>query len=208
MPILYDAALVASLYNVGDPLDTTRRVTYSRELFEWDTDWVGSRMAALPPAWITAADIVVVGAGFGWLIEFLIDAGVSSAVGIDPGPYMQANMATESRSDVTVIDATVGVDPINSIKSALRGAGFQRSYDVVIDEDAASSHSDAELQAFYDGCEGLLRGNQINRVVHLVTPISPSGPGDSSLNWKTMAEWKATRPAHTWIDIRTGIEEV
>lgn len=205
MPLVYDQTLYESLYQINTDAG---QIHYTRSLYNISPGRIANRVAMLPQGTVQSADVIVVGCGFGWLVEQAIDNGVAAAVGIDSSPFIQANKATESRGDVVILDATVGVTADNTIKSMLQAAGFKRTADLVIDEDAASSHSDAELQAFFDGCESLVSGNRPARVVHLVTPVSERGGNDPIINWKTMAEWKALRPAHTWIDIRTGIEEV
>lgn len=199
MPLTYTAELFQALYNVGGP--DGRRLTYRRELYDLDHGWIGRRLALLPPGLITAARVAVVGCGFGWLLDHLVAAGAAEVVGIDPSPHIAAHKATDSTDPSRIVAATVGVD---NVRSVLQAAGFSRTYTVVIDEDAASSHADAELSAFFDGCEQLLQGGQLARIIHLVTPRVPESIQDSAINWKTLAEWKALRPAHTWINILTG----
>lgn len=152
------------------------------------------------------ASVVCVGTAFGFLMEYLLDAGISDVYGIEPSPYVWSN-TDQIRPDVLsrIVNATVGVDATADIRNALGAAGMpnpQRA-DWIIDEDAVSSQTDdAGIAAFLDGCEDLLQGNAHGRIVHLVTPIAPSGPGDSSLLWKTLDEWQAYRPDHTWLDAR------
>lgn len=201
MPLVYDQNLYDALYNVG--ASDGRRIHYTRELYDLNHDWMARRLTMMPSGLITSANVLVVGCGFGWLMENLIDAGAASVTGVDPSPYVHANKATQSRADVVnrIVNATVGVDNVNQV---LQQAGFSRTYNVVIDDDAASSNSDAELPAFLDGCQSLLQGNQQTRIIHLVTPQRAEGGQDSAINWKTMAQWKALRPAHTWVDVVTG----
>ena len=203
MPLVWTDTVYQTLYRAYRE-DGTGPISYGREFAQSFWREQVSGLFGRKAGWIigrgisTSAPVVVVGAGFGFLCEALKDAGISNVVGIDFAPYIQSRLSTEKRLDISVISATVGIDNVNSL---LQQAGFPRTYDWVIDEDAASSHSNAELPAFHSGCETLLKGNQKVRILHLVTP----GPGgDTSLNWKTLAEWKATAPTHTWMNIRTG----
>lgn len=201
MPLTYDQALYDILYNVDGPNGS--RIHYTRELYDVNHDWVARRLTMVPSGLIANSNIVVVGCGFGWLIENLLDAGANNVVGVDPSPYVHANKAEHSRSDVAgrIVNATVGVDNVGSI---LQQAGFPATYNVVIDDDAASSNSDAELPAFLNGCEALLQGGQRARIIHLVTQKREEGGQDSAINWKFMAEWKALRTSHTWVNVSTG----
>lgn len=201
MPLNYDETMYQALYNVGAP--DGARIHYTRELYDLNQSWVARRLDMLPAGLITSANVLVVGCGFGWLMEHLLDAGAASVTGVDPSPYVQANKADHSRADVAprIVSATVGVDNVSSV---LQAVGFARTYSVVIDDDAASSNSDVELTAFLNGCESLLQGNQKSRIIHLVTPQQFGSVQSPFLNWKPMADWKALRSTHTWVDIHTG----
>lgn len=209
MPITYDLAMFQSLYSFGGR-------TYSRAFAEEVgggsiAGWFGNRMDAVEAQWgVDSGSILIVGCGYGFEIELFLDRGWTDVWGVDASPHIASTLATEARADVLsriLTGWTVGVDPINDVKSALQGIGASRTFDVVIDADAASSHSDAELPAFYAALEGLAKGNNNARVVHMVTPLRPSvGPGDSALNWKLPSDWKATAPSHTWVDIHSGQE--
>src|SRR3990167_2584157 len=218
MPAIYDEALWRSLYRLPQPQTQGQPevspLTYGREYAQkwWMPDDAGleqsiRRVANLLPRGITSSSsVVVVGCAYGFLIEYLIDAGIPNVWGIDSSPWIWANPG-EFRADVLprVVDATVGVTPVATIRALLAAAGVPnpQRFNFVIDEDAATSHSDAELPAFIAGCEALLQGNQRARIVHIVSTLIPSaGPGDSSQNWKVLSDWQAVAPSHTWVDAR------
>lgn len=202
MPLVYDEALWNRFYRVPVPEDhSLGNLHYERGLLDAWPEFVSRRVDQFPPGLIQNSSIVVVGCGFGWLMEALIDAGVGTVVGVDMSPYIHANKATQSRNDVTIVNGIVGVDNVSSL---LQSAGFPRQYRAVIDEDAASSHSDAELPAFFAGCESLLQGGQTAKIVHLVTEKRGEGIGDSAINWKYLSEWKALAPSHTWVSLSSG----
>lgn len=210
MPLTYTEQIWRSLYrrNRGT-VDGVHQgyVAYSRETF------LDSLVFETRRDWLTGygldnnASILVVGCGFGFLLEQLIDAGITDVYGLEPSAWLfdPAN-GGEWRSDVRsrVAQDFVGSGTEKASLNAL-GVGGAARFTFVVDEDAASSHTDAELPAFVAGLEDRLQGNARSRIVHVVTTALHDGyVGDSSLNWKTLADWKAIAPTHTWVDARTG----
>lgn len=210
MPITYDANMWAALYrrNRGT-VDGVHQgyVSYSGETF------AGSGVFDTRKDWLTGygldnnASILVVGCAYGFLMEQLIDAGITDVWGIDPSPHIwEPAQAGEWRADVKprVVNDWVGSGTEKASLNAA-GVGGAARFTFIVDDDAASSHSDAELPVFIDGCEARLQGNARSRIVHIVTPARyPGYVGDSALNWKTIDEWKAVAPTHTWVDAVTG----
>lgn len=183
MMICWDEKMFHSLYAMQTEHGW---ITYSREFAQRfenpqtdSLDWVMRRLDILPAL---EDPIAIVGCGFGFLVELLIDKG-HQAFGIDCSPYIHAHKGTESREDVKIFDAMVGRDQL----------GMHAA--MVIDEDAASSHSDAELPAFFAGLETIS-----SRVIHLVSPLIDR-PGDSAINWKPIEEWQRMAPTHLWIPL-------
>ena len=180
--------------------------TYGRDFYL--DDWkFGTRKD-----WLTGygldnnASVLVIGCGFGFLIEELIAAGITDVYGMEPGTFYW-NAAQDGEWD-SVVKARVAQDwagsgtEVASLQAL--GVSGQAQFTFVVDEDAATMHSDAELPAFLAACEARLQGNARGRIVHLVTTVGLYGPGNQAVNWKTLAEWKAVEPNHTWVDIRTG----
>ena len=187
-------------------------ITYSRAFFEGPTltssvrDRFVSRAAGLTDRGaLPNHSVLVVGSAFGWTLEHLTNLGVSDVWGIEPGSYLwnapdsewAAGMKVRTANDW--IGSGTEVDSLNAI-----GVSGQARFNWILDEDAAPAHTDTELPTFYAALEDRLQGNNLARIVHVVTPIRPDGiPGDSSQNWKTLTEWEATAPAHTWVDARS-----
>jgi hypothetical protein len=178
-------------------------VTYGREF------WGDFSVFNTRKDWLTGygldnnAAVLVIGCGFGYLLEYLIDAGIDDVWGIDPGSfYWDVTQDTEWRSDVKpkIVNDWVGSGTEKASLNAA-GVGGAARFTFVVDEDAAPMHSDAELPVFIAGCEARLQGNARGRIIHLVTTGTV---GDSSVNWKSLADWKAVAPDHTWVDIGTG----
>ena len=178
-------------------------VTYGREF------WGDFAPFATRKDWLTGygldnnARVLVIGCGFGYLLEYLIDAGVTDVWGLEPGSfYWDVANDGEWRSDVKpkVAADWAGSGTERASLNAI-GVGGPAKFTFVVDEDAAPMHSDAELPAFIAACEDRLQGNARGRIIHLVTP---GVVGDSSVNWKSLAEWKQVAPSHTWVHIGTG----
>src|SRR5215203_1694077 len=79
-------------------------------------------------------------------------------------------------------------------------------FDYIITEDAATNYSASELGAFYDACDAWLAPQ--GRVAHLLT-LGWDSQGfyglDGGPNWG-LAQWQASRPAHTFADI-SGVSQ-
>lgn len=180
--------LVRSLYRQGRPaVDGVypTAITYQRELF------TASDPFALRTDWLTAHGVnnkvLVVGSAFGYLMEALIHADVSDVWGIEGGDWFW--------DDGNDGEWAEGMKA-RTFKDWLGSGEHYGTYDWIIDEDAAPSHSDVELPSFVTALELHLAPE--GKIVHLVTPLHPQGPGDSSQNWKTITEWQAVAPTHRW----------
>ncbi len=218
MPQFIDETLARVLYRkpqpqthvAGQPVtDPVPPLTYGRPFY----GNLASSMFNTRKNWLTGygldnnADVLVVGSGFGFLLEFLLDAGIE-CWGIEPGSWFwdPANDG-EWRADVKVrtVNDWIGSGTEQAALEALPGTPNRAKFTWIIDEDCATMHSDAELPAFIAACEDRLQGNARGRIVHIVTPLRvETGPGNQAVNWKLMADWKAVAPAHTWVNTLTG----
>ncbi|KKM01187.1 hypothetical protein LCGC14_1796950 [marine sediment metagenome] len=215
MPQLFTEALVRSLYRqvlpgVSGVYPTP--LTYQRAYFEnpigsgiFDAsgvfkdrrDWLVGLLGLS-----TNNRVLIVGSAFGYLMRTLTDVGVE-CWGIEGGPWFwDADNDGEWAVGMKVRTAQdwVGSGTEQSSLDAL--PGVPDTFFWMVDEDAATMHSDAELPNFISALEKRLTTG--GRIVHMVTPVQPQGPGDSAVNWKTMREWKAVAPSHIWMNIGTG----
>ncbi len=193
---------------VGEPVtNPVPALTYGPDFwndfnpFENRKSWVTSRGLA------DNASVLVVGCGYGALIDWLIDAGIDDIYGLEPGSWIWDNINTFQ--PVSNVRDRIGNDWIGSgtERATLNtlGVSGQAKFSWIVDEDAALAHTDAELPVFISGLEDRLQGNARGRIIHIVTTLRVEmGPGDSSQNWKLLSEWKEVAPAHTWMDSRTG----
>lgn len=221
MSVIWDEATYAAAYAVRvkdrtDPLFGTV-VSYGRKLAEnlqlapggqWgDNDlyhWK-HRLAELETKtpMNRASRVLVVGAGFGYLLEVMIDLGAQNVWGTDPSVWIQATKATEARADVAplILDLDVCAG-WQAFKTA--GAGQNGKFDFVVSELVVESlDAGTELTTFLDCCEALLRPN--GTVVHLLVASKPEDRPDSrdltlGIRWQDHAAWITERPTHWWVD--------
>jgi len=164
------------------------------------------------------ASVLVVGCGFGFLMEELIAAGITDVWGIEPGSWywdaandgewatgIDNGQGVSLTMKARVANDWLGSGTEQASLEAIGAGNVQEKFDWILDEDAATVHSDAELPAFIAACEARLQGNARGRIVHLVTTYNGQGTQTNPLvNWKTLAEWKAVAPNHNWVDINSG----
>lgn len=222
MPAFMTDSLAKSLYRRIQDQPEPRRptipaLTYGRTFFQGDpvfqqrAEWLTTLGVDVPEG-----PILVVGAGFGYLMEALKRAGRDS-YGIEPGPFFWQRMDTEANPRVASRIVRDWIGSPTDITSLRRLVSQPFSY--IIDEDAAPAHTNHELAKYYAHLEQLIttaplpRGyahnvgarNHKYRIIHMVTPLEiERGPGDSSQNWKTLTHWKRTARHHVWMDIRNG----
>lgn len=168
----YDARLVRTLWRREQ--DGRQVPDYRRDRWPagyWD------RRADLILEHYESGPILIVGCGYGYSMEPLLDRGYD-VTGLEPGPYWWEH--PDFRADVTVFPVTV--------QEWLP----DRRYGLVVDEDAISAHEDHELAGFHAALERCG-----DRVLHLV-----SSGYVGILNEHTLEEWVATAPHHEWVDLR------
>lgn len=201
MPLEYDERMWRTLYqrSVGNEI-----ITYSRKWREQMPDQLFEARADLVEHYAPAGgSVLVVGCGFGWLIEKLLERGLD-AYGVDSSPYIIANLQTESDVPERIRKAQIGWEPGGS-STRLATLGFPTQYDVVVDEDVAPALWGGELAVFNSTLTALTK--QGGTTLHFTSCLRPNGMlGDSSLQWKTIGEWKQTAQNHVWIDLRTNTE--
>lgn len=157
-----------------------------------------------------AAETLVIGCGFGWLIEVVVDAGSNAVWGTDISTAIHANLATANvRQDVQALILNINVldaDAANQFKAV--GVGNNKGqFRNVVTEHLLEDWPIGDINTILDACEALQASGQSN-VFHLITAQDaiPSGASDPAIvpNQLTLAEWVALRPAHFWIDEVTG----
>lgn len=166
--------------------------------------------------WPTSTSIHIIGVGFGWSIEYLNGQGYADVWGADNSMYIQ--------------DAKEMVDPNDGIKCSLVGAkirntnftvpseisqflldtghrngpGGEVPFDVCITERVLTSLTDVEAVTL----SAEIRNKDVVKVgglvAHIEVPSEPDGQ-DPTMNWHTLAEWKALLPND--IIVRSGGRE-
>jgi 2-polyprenyl-3-methyl-5-hydroxy-6-metoxy-1,4-benzoquinol methylase len=211
MPVIWDEATYNQAYGLG----------YTRAS-HWRNDVVGlahhkSQLVKLEnalPQFNRNNDVLVVGCGYGFLMEVMIDLGATSVWGTDISSYIQTNKTTEARSDVAPLILDINVTDTDAVAQfasagAGGGGGSAGKFHWVITELVIESYDPvanlAEFTTFLDGLDALVRTGGQTGVAHIFAGVLPDDPHDHSLGllWMTGAEWTAYRPAHYWIDVHT-----
>ena len=196
------------MHQAGDTPTPQPPLIYGKEYLDTDglRDRFTNRASGVTNLGVaTNASVLVVGDAYGYLMEALTNAGITDVYGIEPGawwwdPANDAEWATGMKAR-TARD-WIGSGTEQASLNALGVSGPAR-FTFVVDADAAPCHSDAELPAFIAGLEARLQGNARGRIIHLVSASLVTGSGgDSSQNWKTLTDWQAVAPDHTWINLR------
>lgn len=155
--------------------------------------------------------VLVVGSGFGFLVDAFHDAGYANVWGLDSSSHVDANR-TEIRGDTVVVSDDIRGG--GRMRAALRSATGDDEFDWIVTESVVESYDDADVQVLCNVCEGGLTGTDRSRIVHLVMDVLTdvdTGEAreprdrwiDPAFNQKTLAEWNALRPDHTWMSYVT-----
>lgn len=141
--------------------------------------------------------VLVVGCGFGFLIDAFHDAGFPNIWGIDSSPYIQANRATESRDSTGFVDSDIRGPQVRAKLKALTGDWI---FNWIITESVMECYQDEEIGSLLDAVEVVLDAdNGLRNAVHLVVADNPEF--DSIFAQKTLQQWKDIRPSHSWVNI-------
>lgn len=157
------------------------------------------RADALIARGISTTDrVIVLGCGPGnFLTEALKQRGRQFSWGCDNSPF--ANSRGEVLGNGVILinaDITQG----QSFNQALNQATGSSNFRWIITESLWESYDNTEITVGLNICEGLRQAQTpMTNIIHLVfTPPFDAAPG--VFNEKTMAQWKAMRSTHTWMN--------
>lgn len=207
MPLVWDEELFNKSYSQG-----YKRSSYYREgvgLVHHKTQMQG--MEKTLPKFNKNSDMLVVGCGYGFLMEVMVDSGARHVWGTDISPYIQANKEAEARSDVAplILDIDV-VDTDAQAQFAAAGAGGQGANEGkflwIISEHVVEGFNveteAADLIMYLEGLDDLLSSSNRAGIIHLFAGLLPDDPHDHSLGltWLPLEDWVPYAPHHYWID--------
>lgn len=172
-----------------------------------DTTWAPSeqnpellrRADALIARGIQTADrVLVAGAGLGYLVQAMEMRGLQNVWGLDNSTWVQSRKSAVTDASVVLINADLG-GGVGALRTALTNATGARTFDWVITESLLESFDDAEITTLLNVAEGLLvTGIALSHLIHVV--YTPPFNAVGVFNEKTMAQWKAMRSTHTWMN--------
>lgn len=161
----------------------------------------------------TNDDILVVGCGFGWLVEVLVNLGYTNTWGTEISTVIQSRLTdsaygvpTEIQNKVLDIDVT---DPTAKDQFKAIGAGDNKGeFDFIITEHILEDWSYSDIPNLLDSLDNLMSNNPEGAPIHLLVTldrVTPSQVDDEIIpNQYTLDEWEAIRPSHYWVDEAIG----
>jgi 2-polyprenyl-3-methyl-5-hydroxy-6-metoxy-1,4-benzoquinol methylase len=138
--------------------------------------------------------ILVVGCGFGYLVEAMMDLKFQNCWGMDNSTWIAANRATEARSDVPILEIGILDEGLLPRLAARTGSAM---FDWVVDEHILEGYLDEQHKPLIMAMNELVPDPA--RVIHMIQPISEGKTGDPSMNWKTFDEWVSVYEHNRWI---------
>ena len=154
--------------------------------------------------------VLIGGCGFGFLVDAFHDLGIANCWGVDDSAFITGGRGTYTRVTTDFVeDSYEGVTRVTDKMNTQTGG---QTFQWVITESLLESYEDGEIPALLDASEVFLDGAFGNaNIIHLVQSVtgfvSSAGDADKSIdpiyNQKTISEWKAIRPSHSWMDIAT-----
>lgn len=145
--------------------------------------------------------VLIAGCGYGFTIEVFHGRGFPSVWGIDSSAHIAANRGIEAVGSTLMVEDDIRGG--GRVRAALRSLTGDDVFDWVISESVLESYDDgAEMTQLLNAAESVLAGGDLSRIVHFVfvPPFAPEVAG--LLNEKTIDQWNAVRPSHTWISDR------
>lgn len=152
--------------------------------------------------------ILIQGCGLGFIIEAFKSASYPNAFGIDNSPFVASKRAVEAHVDTIFIEDDVKGGA--AVKTSLRNGTGDDIFDWVISESMLESYEDAELKDLLDAAEAVLDPTKpLTNIIHMVMSVQDPAKPDQSIgpqfNQKTLAEWVAMEPDHSWYDYVRGV---
>jgi len=141
--------------------------------------------------------VIVLGCGPGnFLTEALKVRGLPNVWGADNSPWANSRGQVLGNG-VLIINADLASG--QSFNQALNTATGSSNFRWIITESVWESYDDNDITVGLNVCEGLRQGGTpMTNIVHLVYVPPFTQPG--VFNEKTMAQWKAMRATHTWLN--------
>ena len=179
--------------------------------------------------WLPTQKIALIGCGFGWTAEVLINEhGFSPTrlIGCDTSSYIQANKSLTESADIDAAITAVGLSPTTgeglTVKGKLHDGGTRSRVVTVANQSGGTVSSRNAIKLALGGgtldkvlTEGVLESlvdkdcqslstslHSLATVVqHLIVPL---GPGNFiTANWKSLEDWKILLPSDTFLEAGT-----
>lgn len=159
------------------------------------------RAAAVRARYPEAQRVLVVGCGYGYLVDELRRAGVSEPWGVDASPWAVERAAAvlprAAARRVRLADATDAASLAAALPEALGRGG---RFDAAVTEDVLPCLDPGEQRALLAAVRA-----RAAAVLHVVTPGDPADPRKApGLDWKPAGAWAALVAPDAVLDAETG----
>lgn len=141
--------------------------------------------------------ILVLGCGFGFLIDVFRKEGFPNVFGLENSPWIWDNMKREKDPATVIVRADIRQRSLGPLHRQLRKFTGGCYFDWVLTEGVLESYEDEELPLLLDRSEVFL--NPVHPEVRVIHMVAVNRDLDPVYNLKTPAEWEAVRPTHSWI---------
>lgn len=151
--MIYDKATLDNLYNLGaEPwghLNTRKeiRLHYNRAVM---MPYIARRVSILIPYLNQLDNILVIGCGYGWLVELLQAAGYTNTAGTDISEYLLGRINGNETLDIREAQSLAGASDGDGNRVLDQfGAKISNAASFVISEDSATRKSRDKVKAFF-----------------------------------------------------------
>lgn len=151
-------------------------------------------------SWPTNTSICIIGAGFGWSIEYLNSQGYEDVWGVDSSQYIQTMKNEIDPADN--IKCSLVADRIHSANFATRreikrflldSRHEVNPFDVCVTERVLTSLTEAESVSLSSNIRTQNVIKARGQFIHIESPIN-KGMQNIDMNWKTLVAWKDLLP--------------
>lgn len=224
MAVIWDSAKYSENYSsikdlrpdspyYGQGVSMTNGARYYASLLDGNTDYSlkhwSNRLNELGlkvSAFSQNDNILVVGCGFGYLVETIKDVGGNNVWGTDNSPFIHSKRLDPDfvRSDISSLILDIDINSptaLTQFKNASAGNN-KGQFTWIITDLVIESLNDSELTIFFSSCDALKTSGQ-SGVIHIFASRLENNVQDPEMFWRTGEELLvlASNNGHMFLDV-------